>query len=202
MSRNACSTRRRRAAAPGYALGLAALAIWGCASQPASFRADSDGIVAGDTLAVMPLVNLSQHQNAPDVVLNAVVVELLGIDRFAVVDPGEVHEVVLEKRLRLTDRLPLEMLQEIQTALGTRYVMEGTVNAFGMIDDGGVTYPSVSVTLRIVRCADGRIVWAGSHARRGDDTESVFGLGRVGTLEQLTQVTVSELMETLHDGKR
>ena len=150
----------------------------------------------------MPLVNLSQQQNAPDVVLNTLIVQLLEIDAFAVIDPGEVHAVVLQKRLRLTDRLPLEMLQEIQTALGVRYVMEGTVNAFGMVNDGRETYPSVSVTLRLVRCADGRIVWAGSHARRGDDTESVFGLGRVGTLEQLTQITVSELMKTLHDGKR
>lgn len=191
-----------RIAARRLYAGLAALAMWGCASHPASFRAGEDGIAPGDTVAVMPLVNLSQQQYAPDVVLNALVVELLGIDSFAVVDPGEVHEMVLEKRLRLTDRLPLATLREIGAALGARYVMEGTVNAYGMVDDAGMSYPSVSVTLRMVRCEDGRIVWAGSHARRGDDTESVFGLGRVGTLEQLAQVTVSELMETLHNGKR
>lgn len=191
-----------RTVARGFVTGLAALALWGCANAPASFRADGDGVAPGDTLAVMPLVNLSQQQNAPEVVLNALVVELLGMNAFVVVDPGEVHEVVLAKRFRLTDRLPLEALREIETATGARYVMEGTVNAFGMVDDSGVSYPSVAVTLRLVRCGDGRIVWAGSHARRGDDTESIFGLGRVATLEQLTQDTVSELMETLHNGKR
>jgi hypothetical protein len=51
--------------------------------------------------------------------------------------------------------------------------------------------------MRLVRCEDGRIVWAGSHARRGDDTETVFGLGRVTTLEQLADKTVAELMESL-----
>jgi TolB-like protein len=75
------------------------------------------------------------------------------------------------------------------------------VNAFGMVAEGPVSYPSVSVTMRMVRCEDGRIVWAGSHARRGDDTESVFGLGRVSTLEQLTEKTVAELLESLGQDK-
>ncbi len=179
------------------AAAVAVLSAWGCAGQPASFRATNGGIARGDTLAVLPLVNLSLQQNAPDVVLNAVVVEMLRMDSFTVVDPGEVHEMVLRRRLRLTDRLPLESLREIQADIGARYVMAGTVNGFGMVNDGTATYPSVSVTLRLVRCADGRIVWAGSHSRRGDDRESFFGLGRVGTLEQLTQATVSELLESL-----
>ncbi len=178
--------------------------VWGagCAHAPASFRDKGDGIAAGDTLAVLPLVNLSLQQNAPDVVMNALVVELLDLGAFQVKDPGDVQRMVLEKRLRLTDRLPTEALHEVEADLGVKYVMEGTVNGFGMVNEGGDTYPSVSITLRMVRCSDGRIVWAGSHSKRGDDSESVFGLGRVGTLEQLTQITVSELVDTLQEKKR
>jgi TolB-like protein len=175
----------------------ACLVAIGCASNPATYRAPEDGIQPGDTVAVLPPVNLSQQQNAPDVVLNAAVVHLLEIGTYAVVDPGAVQEVVLEKRVRLADRLPLETLREIGAELGCGYVMVGSVNAFGMVSDGPVSYPSVAVTMRLVRCEDGRIVWAGSHARRGDDTETVFGLGRVTTLEQLADKTVAELMESL-----
>jgi TolB-like protein len=128
-------------------------------------------------------------------------VRLLAIGSYSVVDPGAVQDLVLSKRLRLADRLPLETLQEISADLGCQYVLVGSVNAFGMVAEGPVSYPSVSVTMRMVRCEDGRIVWAGSHARRGDDTESVFGLGRVSTLEQLTEKTVAELLESLGQDK-
>jgi TolB-like protein len=177
------------------------LSLLACASNPSTFRAGSDGIQPGDTVAVLPLVNLSQQPNAPDVVQNAVVVRLLAIGSYSVVDPGAVQDLVLSKRLRLADRLPLETLQEISADLGCQYVLVGSVNAFGMVAEGPVSYPSVSVTMRMVRCEDGRIVWAGSHARRGDDTESVFGLGRVSTLEQLTEKTVAELLESLGQDK-
>lgn len=178
------------------ALIAAALAL-ACASSPATFRASSDGVQAGDTVAVLPLVNLSQQPNAPDIVGNAVVVQLLSIGTYPVVDPGAVQDVVLQKRIRLADRLPLATLQEIGTELGCRYVIVGSVNAFGMVSEASLSYPSVSLTMRMVRCSDGRIVWAGSHARRGDDTETVFGMGRVATLEQLTEKTVAELMKSL-----
>ncbi|HEX5133208.1 MAG TPA: GNA1162 family protein [Candidatus Krumholzibacteria bacterium] len=202
MSRIAFKTGSRRAPSGLIAAALAAAMLWGCAGAPASFRANVDGVQPGDTVAVLPLVNLSQQQNAPDVVFNAVFVELLEIADYAVVDPGLVQDMVLRLRLRLTDRLPLETLQQIGQELGCRYVLEGTVNAYGMVNDGPDAYPSVAVTMRMVRCADGRIVWAGSHARRGDDTETVFGMGRVGTLEQLAQTTVSELMQSLRNEKQ
>jgi TolB-like protein len=201
------SVRRRQLRVPVWSAllrGVVApslLVMFGCAGNPTTFRAPADGIQAGDTLAVLPLVNLSQQQNAPDVVQNAVVVQLLEIGKFSVVDPGRVQDLVVRKRLRLADRLPLATLQEVGTELGCRFVLVGSVNAFGMVMEGPVSYPSVSVTMRMVRCDDGTIVWAGSHARRGDDTESVFGLGRVATLEQLTDKTVAELLESLREVK-
>lgn len=174
-----------------------AAATWGCAGRPSSFRGGLGEIERGSRLAVLPLVNLTQDQSAPDVVMNSLIVQVLDTGMFTVVDPGLVQSLVVDKRLRLTDRLSLQALSEIESDLGATYVMQGTVNDFGLIQEAGDAQPTVSVSLRIVACRDGRIVWAASHARRGDDRESVFGLGRIGTLEQLTQVTVGELMETL-----
>jgi len=188
-------TPRNGALAVGLALLLA------CASNPSTYRDQAGGIQPGDTVAVLPLVNLSQQPNAPDMVQNAVVVRLLALGEYNVVDPGAVQDLILRKRLRLADRLPLDALQEIKAELGCEYVLVGSVNAFGMVAEGQLSYPSVSVTMRMVDCEDGRIVWAGSHARRGDDTESVFGLGRVSTLEQLTEKTVAELFESLGQKK-
>jgi len=127
------------------------------------------------------------------------VVELLQQQEFLVTDPGLVESIVVRMRLRLTDRLPLETLREIGEELDVTYVMMGTVNEFGFVQARGGNLPGVSVTLRIVTCANGRIVWAASHAKRGDDAETVFGLGRIESVEQLAAVTVQEMIGTLSE---
>jgi curli biogenesis system outer membrane secretion channel CsgG len=148
-------------------------------------------------LAVLPPVNLSRYENAPDVVMNKLVVEMLEARIFNVLDPGLVEDVILRKRVRLTDRLSLETLHQLGEALGVQYLMLGTINEFGVVQDGRSSQPTVSISLRIVTCANGQIVWAASHSKRGDDAESVFGIGRITTLDQLAGATVREMTRTL-----
>ena len=111
------------------------------------------------TIAVLPPVNLSREEQAGDIIGNNVVVELLQARQFLVTDPGLVENIVVKMRLRLTDRLPLETLREIGEELDVTYVMMGTVNEFGTFQARGGDLPGVSITLRIVTCANGRIVW-------------------------------------------
>lgn len=175
----------------GCAIGI------GCGVEPTYFRG---GIQTGEqlpTLAVLPPVNLSRYEQATDIVSNALLVEVLQTRQFIVLDPGLVEQAIIDSRLRFTDRLPLESLQALGRELDVTYVLMGTVNEFGFVQERGEALPNVSVTVRIVACANGRIVWAASHSRRGDDAESVFGMGRISTLEQLTAVTIREMTRTL-----
>jgi TolB-like protein len=192
--RKHCERHRLASGASLVVLVLAALVA--CGGRPAYFRGEVAGV---DTLAiaVLPLVNFSKYERASDVVVSALIVEMLDVGTFSVVDPGLVETVVLERRLRLTDRLSLEALRDLGQRLGVTHVMVGTVNEFGFVQDQAGQLPTVSISLRAVACADGRIVWAATHARRGDDAESVFGLGRIESLEQLAAVTVKEMTATL-----
>jgi curli biogenesis system outer membrane secretion channel CsgG len=182
------------------ALSLALSA--GCGSKPEYYRGDITSVQVGTRVAVLPLVNLCSDETAPDVVMNALVVELLATNRFTVVDPGIVEEAVQKERLRLTDRLPLAKLQALGAALTVDYVFVGSVNEFGMVRDLQEELPTVSIALRMVSCSTGNIVWAATHTKRGDDSESVFRLGRIGTLEKLTAVTAHEMMPTLLPDKQ
>ena len=175
---------------------LAAASLTGCASNPQYFRADLE-LEQPATLAVMPLVNLSKYDEAGDVVLNSLLIQLLDIDFFQIVDPGLVDHAVLERRIRFTDRLPMATMQELGRALNAEYLLLGTVNEFDMITSRTETVPLVSISVRIVRSETGTIFWAATHTRRGDDAESVFGLGRIMTLEQLTAVAVKDITGTL-----
>lgn len=188
--------RPRRAVAALWA-GCALLAGAGCGNAPAYYRGDLAAIEPGTRLAVLPPVNFSRDERAPDVVASALVVELLATNRFIVVDPGQVEQVVLANRVRMSDRLPLADLQKVGADLGVEYVMVGSVNEFGMVQDGTETVPVVSFAIRMVSCSTGAILWAATHSKRGDDNESMFELGRVETTDELAGVAVREAVSTL-----
>lgn len=172
----------------------------GCAGHPAYFRGEVASLPDSSRVAVLPLVNFTRDVNAPDIVMNALIVELLATHRFQVVDPGVVDDVIQRQRIRLTDRLSLAALQDVGSALGADYVMVGSVNEFSMVRDTQVEIPMVSIALRLVACATGNIVWASTYSRRGDDTETMFTLGRVETLEELATLTAREMTKTLAPG--
>jgi TolB-like protein len=169
----------------------------GCAESPQYYRGGIPEVAAAKTIAALPLVNFSQYEEASDIVLNSLIVELLETRIFKVIDPGIVDTIVLEKRLRLTDRLPLAALQELGKQLGVEYLLVGSINEYSMIHGRNTQLPTVSISLRIVVCESGQIIWASTHSRRGDDEESLFGIGRIESLEQLASVTVTEMINTL-----
>jgi hypothetical protein len=178
-------------------LALSLLAAAGCGGKPSYFRDDIAGAEPGSRVAVLPLVNLTKDVNAPDVVMNALVVELLATNRFVVIDPGVVEEVIQRERIRLTDRIPLETLQGLGAALGVDYVFVGSVNEYQMTKETQDLIPTVSIALRMVSCSTGAILWASTHSKRGNDTETVFTLGRIETLEELTSITAREMARTV-----
>ena len=174
----------------------ATMLLVGCSSNPNYYRSDLQ-LDETATLAVLPLVNLSKYTEASEIVMNSLLVELLDLDVFEIVDPGIVDEVILQKRIRYTDRLPMETMQELGSRMGASYLLLGSIHQFDMITDRVEILPVISISLRIVGSETGTIVWAATHTKRGDDTESIFGLGRIDTLERLTAVTVKEITGTL-----
>jgi len=206
FARQLYATGRQLLAVLVAAMTIASL---GCSGGPRFFRSKPTQFENPATIAVMPLLNMSPYERAEAIVEQALVVELLdlgsdcdpddkkGVPCFQLVDPGVVETVILEKRLRFTDRLSLEQLKDMGDQLNVKYLLVGSVNEFTVVNEMGQEHPSVSISVRIVSCADGRILWASTHSKRGDDAETVFGIGRVETLEQLNSITVREMTETL-----
>lgn len=184
---------RGKTAALALCLALAA----GCGSKPSYYRNDMAAVEPGSRVAALPFVNLTKDVNAPDVVMNAFLVELLATNRFTVVDPGVVDDVIQQERIRLTDRIPLESLQALGAKLGVDYVFVGSVNDYQEVKESQGYVPTVSISMRMVSCGTSAIAWAATHSLRGDARESIFSLGRVENIEELATIAVREMTRTL-----
>ena len=57
--------------------------------------------------------------------------------------------------------------------------------------------PEVSINARLVSTEDAEIIWAANHHRRGDDRVTVFGMGRIDSISELTDVIIKNIVNSL-----
>jgi curli biogenesis system outer membrane secretion channel CsgG len=150
-------------------------------------------------MAILPFDNLSDDQGAGKTMENLALVEFLKRTPAKIVDPGEVSAALLQERVRLATSIPKETIRSLGANLGVDLFLVGIVHEYGMQRASGAggsgDIPVVSLTLRILDAETGDIVWAISSARRGNDRETAFGMGRIDSLEQLAQSTAMELAQ-------
>ena len=190
----------KRIATTLAAICLATLMLTGCGPKAAKPYAHPDLRGGAEvSVALLPFDNLTEDQGAAKTIESLTLVEFLkrAEARVRVVDPGEVNSVLLDLRIRVATSIPRETILALGERLGVDYLIGGVVHEYTMqrSTGGGGEVPVVSLSLRIVDALDGEIVWALSSSRRGNDKESIFGIGRVDSLEQLAQQTVESMAE-------
>ena len=190
----------KRMATTMAAICLATLVLTGCGPKAAKPYTHPDLRRAEEvSVALLPFDNLTEDQGAAKTLESLTLVEFLkrAEARVRVVDPGEVNSVLLDLRIRVATSIPRETILALGERLGVDYLIGGVVHEYTMqrSTGGGGEVPVVSLSLRIVDALDGEIVWALSSSRRGNDKESIFGIGRVDSLEQLAQQTVESMAE-------
>jgi hypothetical protein len=176
------------------AAGLLFLA--GCASGMPRAYVGGD-LSQGLRVAILPLANYTERQDASDRVVPLLAVEMAKQRGVTIVDPGKVEDLFSREPWLLLDRLPPDLVDKFGAELNADALLIGSVLSFGYRDADVGAVPEFSVTLRLLKTPGGDCLWSGTHARSGDDRESVFGLGRVDNLERLMSGTIKELMATL-----
>jgi curli biogenesis system outer membrane secretion channel CsgG len=176
------------------ALGLA------CGPAPRTYLSDDITALKGYRVALLPLDNLSAVDGASTKIDEILLVELLHLGLFDVVDPGQVEKVLMELRIRRTSELTREEITALSEKINIRALITGSVLEYGSKESrssGGASVPTVSVVLRMIEAASGRILWAASHSRTGDDAEKVFGVGRVRNQSKLSKTLIKDMLESM-----
>lgn len=183
----------------GIAVALFLAVFAGCAPSVKPFASTQLKTREGARMAILPLDNLSKTPNTGRSLDNVILIEFLKRSPLTIVDPGEVAAALSEVRIRLATAISKENVQILGKKLGVDYFLVGIVHDYDMQTLSGAggsgQVPAISITLRLIDANTGDIVWATNYTRRGNDRESVFGIGRVQSLTSLAEETAAELAQ-------
>ncbi len=178
----------------GAALALgAALLLGGCAaSVPPPMPV---GALANlPRVAMMPLENLSGRPEATEPVTRIFLGALGETRQCQTIEPGDVEGVFTVLRIRDATGLTSDRVPEVASRLGARYLLAGTLLEYGSVRSPDGDVPTVGVSLRLIDGKNARVVWSAMRVRSGEDRETMFGWGRVRSVDQLADRIARELL--------
>lgn len=188
------SAVRRRAAATAAA---AALLLGACAPKVKPYAAPA--LADKHRMAILPFENLTKATGAAKTLEGMVLVEFLKRAPVTIVDPGEVAAALSKARVRIATSMSRDTLAAVARELGVDLVLVGTLHDYDVQTGSGAgtsgPIPVLAMTLRVVDARGGNIVWAANAARRGTDRETVFGIGRVHSLNALAEEAAASMAE-------
>ena len=170
--------------------------IYGC-SGPVHYIRPKTDISNIKRVAVLPMENFTSDEYAGEKVRRAVISELLsrGID---VIEPGEVTRVLRESNIRSLGSIKITDIQNMGKTLGVEAVMMGSVEAFGISKGISVSYPEVTINLRLLELSSGNIIWSVRHSAGGASFWTRhFGSEGI-TLSEAARKAVKEAVDTLY----
>ena len=124
------------------------------------------------TVAVMPFGASSVPDLSVDI--TDLVMENLEENGFEIVPKDELDGFLISRRIRGAEFLSRPVIRAMGTTLNADSLLTGSVD----ILRGGEN-PQVSISVQMVNCGNGAIIWANSMSRTGADYVTFLGLGKI-----------------------
>ena len=139
-------------------------------------------------VAVMPFGAFSVPDLSVDI--TGLTMEQLREQGFGLVSREELDDFLVSRRIRGVDFLSRPVIRAMGTTLSADALLTGSVD----ILRGGEN-PQVSISVQLVDCGDGGVIWANSMSRTGADYVTFLGLGKITSLDRLVRTVLGELLE-------
>lgn len=158
--------RIAKAGVGGLALCFLFVFTYGCSPKhTAPLKIDINTI---KKIAVMPFENFTADEHAHEKIRKLVITELLTKGK-EVTEPGEVTRLLKELKIKSVGSLKMAEMQDIGKALDVKTIMMGSVESFGISRGISVTYPEVTIHLRLIDTQSGNIMWSVRYTTGGPD---------------------------------
>ncbi|MBC2694393.1 MAG: hypothetical protein HF982_03770 [Desulfobacteraceae bacterium] len=149
-------------------------------------------------VAVLPFYNRSTTMAADGIVTKAFIGELYDSGKFEIEFSGNVKKFILRERIIVRKGIGSDHIKLIGKRLNVDAVIIGCVKKYESEGKKETTrIPVSSVDVRMIHADSCSILWIGQNYRRGDDYETIFGIGRIRFLADLSRIVVKELIDTI-----
>ena len=178
------------------ALAAASLSVLaGCASSPTTkYLHPNVDLGAIKKVAVLPFENLTQEKGAGEKVQKIFLTELLSLEAFEVIEPGQVTKELRAARIESPEALGPPELKKLGEAWKAQGIFIGAVVDFAETRSGSTPTPEVTIQLRLVETQSGVTVWSASRTRSGASASArLFGIGGQSLTEAARQLVREEL---------
>ena len=113
------------------------------------------------------------------------VTEMLKAGRYELVERSQMSKVLGETELSLAG-LSSSKAVEAATMLGADGVIIGTVDEYEMKAYKGKTFPTCGMSVRMIDCQSGKIVWSVDYSERSDDASDTLSQHGRKSVHQIT----------------
>ncbi len=168
--------------------------ISGCG--PKHFVKTKTDIIKVKKIAVLPLENFTSDEYAHEKIRTILITELLSRD-IDVIEPGEVTRILRELKVRSIGSVKIAELQELGKTLKSDSLMMGSVESFQIARGISVTYPEVTINLRLIEVSTGNIVWSVRHTTGGANFWTRHFGSETTSLSESADKVVKEAIGTL-----
>jgi len=166
--------------------------------SPNNFRAKDFDEYKIKRVAVFPFYNRSNTMNAGEIVTKAFIGKLYDSGKFEIEFPGNVKKFIIGERIIIRKGIGADHIKLIGKRLNVDAVIIGCVKKYE--SEGkkkNARIPVISVDVRMIHTNSCSILWIGQNYSRGDDYETIFGIGRIRSLSALSRKLVNELIDTI-----
>jgi len=154
---------------PVLAAAVAVLALSGCSYGRVSsrdFAPTGGGLASGASVAVLPFENLTNYPSAGQIAADLVSTELYSLGLYRSVEASRVRNQLVAAKVDVDKLSDSSSAQAVGRTLGVDAVLVGSVSEYGY-QHGLREEPVVGLNARLVRSADGAVLWASSQSEAG-----------------------------------
>jgi hypothetical protein len=148
-------------------------------------------------IAVLSFYNRSTTKAAGGIVTKAFIEELYNSGKFEIEFPGNVKKFIVGERIIIRKGIGADHIKLIGERLNVDAVIIGCVEKYESEGGKNTQIPVIYVDARMIHADSCSILWIGRNYRRGDDYETIFGIGRIRSLADLSREVVNELIDTI-----
>ncbi len=149
------------------------------------------------TVAVMPLGNLTSTSQAADRTRDVLMTMLQATGATYVLPPGEVARGLTRASVERPAAPTPDEVVEFARIVNADAVITGTIREYGEVRSGTSSAPVISISLQMMEAQTGRIVWSASSTRGGiTASDRLFG-GGGKPMDVVTRQAVRDLIDKL-----